>query len=89
MAGAYGDALFGEQVGQVGVVHAIDAETGQGQLGGAEQAYAVPRAEAGLQLGVEGGLVAGDGGGVEAGQVVQRRAQADHRGDGRGAGLEA
>ncbi|MCY1529706.1 hypothetical protein D9M68_648660 [compost metagenome] len=89
MAGAHGDALLGEQVRQVGVVHAVDAEAGQGQLGFAKQAYAVPRAESRQQLGMEGRLMAGDGGGVEAGQIVQRRAQADHRGDGRGAGLEA
>lgn len=33
MTGAHGNPLLGEQVGQVGIVHALDDKAGQCQLG--------------------------------------------------------
>ena len=41
MPGAHGYSLFGQQVGQVGVVYAIHDKTDQGQLRGAQQADAL------------------------------------------------
>lgn len=89
VAGAHRDALFAEQVGEIGDVHTVDAEAGQRRLRFAEQADAVARQQAGEQAGVEGSFVGGDFGFVQGGQPVDGRAQADRRGNRRGARLEA
>ena len=74
VAGAHRDALFAEQVGEIGDVHAVDAEAGQRRLRFAEQADAVARQQAGEQAGVEGAFVGGDFGFVQGGQPVDGRA---------------
>ena len=89
MAAAHGDALLGEQVGQVGAVYPVHGEAGQGQLRRPDQADTCACAQAGEQLGVQRGFVRRHGGLIEAGEVVQRRAQSDDRGDRRSPGLEA
>ncbi|PAV68745.1 hypothetical protein WR25_19839 [Diploscapter pachys] len=86
--GAHGDTLFCQQVGDIGVVHAIDDETGQCHLGRAEQANSLAIGQATYQALVQAGFMGGHGMYVEAGQVVQGGAQADHPGNRRGAGFE-
>ncbi|MNM89942.1 hypothetical protein D3C81_1021860 [compost metagenome] len=89
MAGTHGDALLGEQVGEVGAVHAFDCETGQGGPRFAEDAHTVAGFQAGEQAGVEDVLVGGGFRAVQAVQPVEAGAEADYRADGRRAGFEA
>src|SRR3990167_3450735 len=89
MTGAYGDTLFAQQVGEVGVVYTLDYKAGQGDVGRTKQAHALALLQAGQQLGMQGGLVGADGAGVKAIQVIQAGPEGNYRGNRRRAGLEA
>ena len=89
MPGPHGNALLGQQVGKVGVVHALDHKTHQCQLRRAQQANAGALLQAFNQQRVQRSFVGVDGVLVEAAQVAQGRAQANHAGNRRGAGFKA
>ena len=88
MAGAHGDTLFAEQVSQVGVVYAVDAEAGQRRLRRAEQAHAGACLQAAQQGAVQGALVGRHGVRIQGAKPAQHGAEGDHRADRRGAGFE-
>ena len=87
-AAAYGDTLFGQQVGQIAVMDAIDRKACQRQLRIAEQSQACPLGQTGAQRAMQGELVPVNSIGIQSRQVVQRGAQADHTPNGRGSGFE-
>src|SRR3989338_2934605 len=88
MAGAHGDALFGQQVSQVGMVHSIDHKAGQRDSRRTEQAQALALLQPSDQLAMQGCFVGVYGAGVEAAQVIQAGAEGDHRGNRRSASLK-
>ena len=50
MTGAHGNTLFAQQVGEVGMVHAVDHKAGQGDGGRTEQAYTLALLQPGDQV---------------------------------------
>ncbi|MNN19916.1 hypothetical protein D3C81_1331740 [compost metagenome] len=88
VSGTHGYPLLGEQVGDIGVVHAVDDEAGQRRLRCPQYSHALTVSQAAQQMLVQAGFVGFDSLGVEAGQIIQGRPQAYHPGDWRRTRLE-
>ncbi|MNQ96699.1 hypothetical protein D3C85_1123150 [compost metagenome] len=88
MAGAYRDALLGQQMRQIRVMHTLDGKTGQCQLRLAQQANAVACRQTFEQIVVQCGFVIVHGVLIETGEIVQRCSKTNDTGDWRCSRLE-